>query len=73
MQYIFKNACPRFEFILLKTKMNEGLCLLVNMYLLNIGNGDSSLTRGMTWRCLLQWGKHGRFAEGIAHAFPYIT
>ena len=38
MQYIFKNACPRSEFILLKTKMNEGLCLLENMYLRNLSN-----------------------------------
>jgi len=28
MQYILEEACPRSEFILLKTKANEGLCLL---------------------------------------------
>jgi len=38
MKDILKNACPRFEFILFKTKVNFGPCTQGNMSLHNLSN-----------------------------------
>jgi len=38
MQDILKNACPRFEFILLKTKVNLWLCTQGNISLYKLSN-----------------------------------
>jgi hypothetical protein len=40
---------------------------------IKICDRDSSLSLGMTCRCLLYKGKQRRFAQRIASAFPYIT
>jgi hypothetical protein len=40
MQDILKMACPRFEFILLKAKVDKGICTLVNMFLHSLSNSS---------------------------------